>query len=257
MGANMALAWENVSDVARSPRLIKQHASDRVWQVYGPLAEAKARAQPFVITQLGQSLDGRIAAPSGHSHYINGGEALEHLHRLRAQVDAVVVGASTADLDNPSLTVRRVAGDNPARVVIDPNRRVNVGSTVFTNDGARVIVIGPTSENDPDHISNIAPDANGAYPPAWIISQLAEAGLQRLLIEGGATTVSQFIAAKVVDRLHILTGPLIIGSGPTGLALPAIDHLRDALRPETSVYPFSGGDVLFDCRFDREGAGTI
>ena len=83
-----------------------------------------------VVGQCGQSIDARIATASGHSHYINGAEGLAHLHRLRALVDAVVVGVGTALADDPQLTVRRVAGPNPARVVIDPNGRLAA-------DGAR------------------------------------------------------------------------------------------------------------------------
>jgi len=83
--------------------------------------EAGTTDQPFVIAQLGQSLDGRIATLSGDSKYINGASALDHLHRLRARVDAVVVGVGTVVADDPLLTVRRAGGRNPARVVLDPN----------------------------------------------------------------------------------------------------------------------------------------
>jgi diaminohydroxyphosphoribosylaminopyrimidine deaminase / 5-amino-6-(5-phosphoribosylamino)uracil reductase len=68
-----------------------------------------------------------------------------------------------------------------------------------------------------------------------------------ILIEGGAWTVSSFIAARAVDRLHVLVAPLIIGSGKTGLSLPPIDRLADALRPATRVHILADGDVLFDC----------
>jgi len=78
----------------------------------------------LVIGQLGQSLDGRIATPSGKSHYITGPESLVHLHRMRAWVDAVIVGAGTVAADNPQLTVRRVEGRNPVRVVIDPSLQI-------------------------------------------------------------------------------------------------------------------------------------
>ena len=78
----------------------------------------------MVVGQIGQSLDGRIATESGHSKYINGPAGLTHLHRLRALVDAVVIGVGTAIADDPQLTVRRVAGQQPARVVIDPNGRL-------------------------------------------------------------------------------------------------------------------------------------
>ena len=89
-------------------------------------AIARADAgRPFVVAQLGQSLDGRIATLSGESRYINCAEGLDHLHRLRAQVDAIVVGAGTIAADDPQLTVRRASGPNPARVVIDPSARLD------------------------------------------------------------------------------------------------------------------------------------
>ncbi len=69
--------------------------------------------RPFVVAQLGQSLDGRIALPSGESRDINGAAALDHLHRLRAAVDAVIVGVGTVTADDPQLTVRRVGEETP------------------------------------------------------------------------------------------------------------------------------------------------
>ncbi|MEL7543383.1 MAG: RibD family protein [Pseudomonadota bacterium] len=205
-----------------------------------------------MIAQLGQSLDGRIATPNGHSHYVNGRAALEHLHGLRALVDAVVIGASTAVLDNPSLTVRHLTGDNPARVIIDPNRRAPTSGNVFADDGVRVIVFGPALADDPEHIETIPIAPNNPLTPAMIVRELADSGLRRLLVEGGATTVSSFLKAGALHRLHILTGPLIIGSGPTGIRLDAIDHLDHAIRPDVAVIPFDGGDVLFDCCLARQ-----
>lgn len=252
----MALAWEDLSDVARKPDLIKHHTTDQLWQLFGDMALRRSQDQPFVIAQLGQSLDGRIATPTGHSHYINGPQALDHLHRLRALVQGVVVGASTATLDNPSLTVRRVTGDNPARIVIDPNRRVDISSQCFVDDGVPVVIVGPVHSGDPEHIQHVPADANNSYPCEWIVEQLRTRGLQRLLIEGGATTVSRFIEAEAVHRLHILTGPLIIGSGPTGLNFGDIQHLDDAMRPKTTVFPFDSGDILFDCELTHRQSAT-
>ena len=95
----------------------------------------------LVIAQAGQSLDGRIATASGHSHYVTGPADIRRLHRLRALVDAVVVGAATIDADNPRLTVREVDGDNPVRVVIDPNDRLDRSRHVFCDGAAPTIVI--------------------------------------------------------------------------------------------------------------------
>ena len=107
---------------------------------FQPIAAAPGD-QPFVVAQLGQSLDGRIATVTGESRYINGAAALDHLHRLRAAVDAVVVGAGTIIADDPQLTVRRVAGRNPARVVIDPTGRTGNQGKWLTRDGTPLVLV--------------------------------------------------------------------------------------------------------------------
>lgn len=207
------------------------------------------RDRAFVIAQLGQSLDGRIATPTGASRWINGGAALDHLHMLRANVDAVVVGIGTVIADDPLLTVRRVAGKNPARVIIDPNGRLAPDARVLANDGARRIIVGGESGSmlaDAEVLA-VARTPTGKLDPNAIIAGLFKAGLTKILIEGGATTVSAFIDAEAVDRLHLLVAPVILGSGLPGLSLNAIETLQEARRPRTSVHVLDDGDVLFDC----------
>ncbi|MGB9053670.1 MAG: RibD family protein, partial [Pseudolabrys sp.] len=95
----------------------------------------------MVVGQIGQSLDGRIATETGHSKYINGPAGLAHLHRLRALVDGVLVGVGTAIADDPQLTVRRVSGPQPVRVVIDPKGRLSADARIFAADGVRRLLI--------------------------------------------------------------------------------------------------------------------
>ncbi len=209
------------------------------------LREAAAQGTPLVVGQLGQSLDGRIATPTGHSHYINGPEAITLLHRLRAEVDAVVVGAGTARADDPQLTVRHVDGRDPARVLIDRRRSAGAGLRLLRDDGCRRIVFGHALEGDPDGVETIA--ADGQIAPHAVLRALGERGLTRILVEGGATTVSGFIAAGAIDRIVVLVAPMIIGSGPSGIVLPPIDRLDGALRPAVEVATLPGGDVVFDC----------
>lgn len=217
------------------------------------------RGRPFVVAQLGQSLDGRIATPTGASRWINRDCALDHLHRLRASVDAVVVGIGTVLADDPYLTVRRVDGANPARVVIDPNCRLQASARCMAADGARRIVIRTETDvlDDSDPITadalpagveivRVRPTAS-ALNAGDITRALFDLGLRRILVEGGARTVSSFIDAGAVDRLHLLVAPMILGSGKTGLSLDAIAGLDEARRPATSVYVLDDGDVLFDC----------
>ncbi len=213
---------------------------------FQPIAAAPAD-RPFVVAQLGQSLDGRIATVTGESRYINGSAALDHLHGLRAAVDAVVVGVGTVLADDPLLTVRRVAGRSPARVVIDPRGRVGTQGKWLTQDGAPLLLV-TACDTCPDGVEPLRlPLHNGALRPSDIVAALFALGYRKLLIEGGARTISSFIDAGCVNRLHLLVAPVIIGSGKMGLDLAPQGDLSRALRPTTNVHLLRGGEVLFDC----------
>src|ERR1700752_47428 len=112
--------WSEVPGNFRAPNgALPQPWEDR----FGPLRHGSVD-DLMVVGQIGQSIDGRIATVTGHSKYINGPAGLAHLHRLRALVDAVLIGIGTAVADDPLLTVRRCAGPSPARIVIDPSGRL-------------------------------------------------------------------------------------------------------------------------------------
>lgn len=212
------------------------------------LIAAAPRSKPYVVAQLGQSLDGRIATLTGESRWINRGSSLDHLHRLRACVDAVVVGVGTIIADDPLLTVRRASGRNPARVVIDPFGRLPVNSRFFNDDGAERIVVRASQAPVPSGAKVVRLQADGRHMcPAAIVSALFALDYRRLLIEGGAATISAFIDAGVVDRLHVMVAPMILGSGKPGLSLLPITELAKARRPCTTVHLLPDGDVLFDC----------
>ena len=200
----------------------------------------RAAAGPVVVAQLGQTLDGRIATATGHSHYVNGPEALDHLHRLRALVDAVAVGAGTAVDDDPSLTTRRVAGPNPARVLLDPNGRVPGDRRLFRDGAAPTLTVGPARAGAE---SLDLPD--GDCSPAAILAALAARRLDVVLVEGGAGTVSRFLEAGCIDRLHLLVAPTLLGSGRSGIVLPETATMDGARRFTVRRYEL-GEDTLFD-----------
>lgn len=217
-------------------------------ELFGPLRQGSADGL-VVVGQCGQSIDARIATPTGHSHYINGEAGLVHLHRLRALVDAVVVGVGTAIKDDPLLTVRRVEGPSPARVIVDPSGRLPPGARVLMDDGIRRLVItGPDARGQlPVGVERVPIDPHeGQLAPAAIIAALAVRGFRRLLIEGGADTVSRFVAARCLDRLHVVVAPIILGAGRSSLTLPPIDRVDEALPAPMRVH-LLGGDVLLDC----------
>jgi riboflavin-specific deaminase-like protein len=171
------------------------------------------------------------------------------LHRLRALVDAVVIGIGTAVADDPQLTARRVAGPQPVRVVIDPAGRLPQGARLLADDGVRRIIVTASGVAPPlpQGIEIVGlPKSGGEIVPAAILAALAERGLRRVLIEGGADTVSRFLAAGCLDRLHLIVAPIVLGSGRVGLTLPPIERADQALRAPMHVHRLDD-EVLFDC----------
>ncbi len=207
--------------------------------------------EEFAIGQTGQSLDGRIATDAGHSHYVTGKADILHLHRLRALVDAVVVGAGTVAADNPRLTVRGVEGDHPVRVVLDPDGRLDRTCHVFSDGAARTIEVRRASaqvvhdRSVADHDVVPLPSGADGFEPEAILNALRTQGLRRVLVEGGGITVSRFLAAGALDRLHVTVAPMLIGSGRSALVLDPIASLDDALRPTCRHFRL-GDDMLFD-----------
>jgi riboflavin-specific deaminase-like protein len=219
------------------------------WQeIFGPLRRG-IKDDLVVVGQFGQSIDARIATPTGHSHYINGAAGLAHLHRLRALVDAVVVGIGTAVADDPQLTVRHVAGPSPARVVIDPSGRLPTTARLLAADGIRRIVItrAETQTRLPAGVELLAlPSPRGQLAPEAILAALAERGFHHILIEGGADTVSRFLAAGCLDRLHVVIAPIILGAGRTSVSLAPIARVEEAMRVPMQIHKL-GEEVLLDC----------
>ncbi len=237
--------WADFSNIFRSG----DQPLPQPWgAIFGPLRQGTVD-DLVVVGQIGQSLDGRIATESGHSKYINGPAGLAHLHRLRALVDGIVIGVGTAIADDPQLTVRRVSGPHPARVVIDPKGRLGREAKVFASDGTRrlLIVAQGTRCAPPPGVETITlPASDGQIAPAAILAALAGHGLRRVLIEGGAVTVSRFLAAGCLDRLHVMVAPVILSAGHASFKLPPVELANQALRVPMHVHQIED-EVLYDC----------
>jgi riboflavin-specific deaminase-like protein len=214
--------------------------------LYGPIA--RRDASPLIVGQIGQSIDGRIASTNGAVGKVSGPDGLLHLHRLRALVDAVVVGVKTALHDAPRLTVRLCEGENPARVVIDPNGRLPDNSPILNDDGSRRIVIQSVSRVRGNGIEVIQiPATEGHIHPGQIIESLREKGLSSILVEGGSFSIANFMAADLLDRLQVTVAPVLIGSGPQGLTVNInLPTPGTFIRSEAEVFSV-GSEIIFDC----------
>jgi len=216
---------------------------------YGPLV----RPGSLVIGQLAQSIDGFIASRTGDAAYVSGSEDREHLHRLRALVDAVVVGAATVRADDPQLTVRAVPGGSPARVILDPAATLPPELRVMDDGAAPTLwCIGPDAAAPEDvkpHVAvvrlPIRQTGSGwrsGFAPADVLAALAARGLTRVLVEGGGRVVSAFLSAGLLDRLYLTTAPMLIGDGVPGVRFSGRDRLADALRAPARRF-ILGSDV--------------
>src|SRR5215831_8859142 len=175
----------------------------RVWD--GILAEECKRlneafnkwivtGQPFVIAKCGMSLDGRLTRPAGESRWITGGNARRDAHRLRAHVDAVLVGAETIRADNPRLTVRGVRGARqPLRVVLTRAGQVPRHAHLLSDKfAARTLV----------------------YKRKSLLSVLKDLGkrsVTSVLIEGGGEVLGEALDKKLIDKVQIYLGPILTG----------------------------------------------
>lgn len=232
-------AWEQLLD-GTVPATATTTEDQDLLNRYGPLVGSG----PLVVAQLAQSLDGFIATASGESAGLSGPEDHTHLHRLRALVDAVLVGATTVEVDDPRLTVREVPGrGNPTRVVLDPRGRVPAASLVFTDGEAPTLwLVGPDAEVvEPSTPGVEVVRLDGAAPsPTEVLAVLRERGLSRVLVEGGGRTVSSFLDAGALDRLFVTTVPVFLGDGVPGLRVSPVGAVRDLHR--TPTRRFQAGD---------------
>jgi riboflavin-specific deaminase-like protein len=223
---------------------------EQLLDLYVPLCVGAGRDR-LGVAHLAQTLDGRIATASGRSRYISGKESLVHNHRLRALFHAVIVGQRTIREDDAELTTRLCPGPSPVRVVIDPNRQLGLDYRVFQGAPGTTLLFcsAEAARASPTHghaeVVGIEP-AGAELPVPAIVAELARRGLRRVFVEGGGLTVSRFLAAGALGRLHLTVAPMVFGSGRPSLTLPEIAELAEARRLRWRHFSI-GPDVLFDC----------
>ena len=176
----------------------------------------KAHRRPHVILNAAMTLDGKIATVTGDSK-ISSNKDLRRVHKLRSEVDAIMVGIGTMISDNPLLTVRSVRGTNPIRVVIDSVARTPPASRIFSaKDGKTIIAVSKSAPNIrvkrlEDRGAKILRCGHRHVELKSCLSKLYAMGIESILLEGGGKLNWSMLEGHLVDEVRITLAPLIAG----------------------------------------------
>ncbi|MFF4321656.1 bifunctional diaminohydroxyphosphoribosylaminopyrimidine deaminase/5-amino-6-(5-phosphoribosylamino)uracil reductase RibD [Streptomyces sp. NPDC001568] len=189
--------------------------------------------RPHVLWKYAATLDGRTAAADGTSRWITCAESRADVHRLRAEADAVVVGAGTLRADDPHLAVRGVEGAvQPLRVVLDTHAGVRPTARVLDDAAPTLIAVG--KDADTDHLPGVdlvrLPHDERGLSIEALLAELHGRGVRSVLLEGGSTLAGAFVAAGAVDKVVGYLAPVLLGAGPAALADAGITTITEALR---------------------------
>ncbi len=181
---------------------------------------------PFVIAKAGMSLDGRLSRPPGEGKWITGPASRQHAHRLRAEVDAILIGAGTLRADNPRLTVRGVPGARqPWRVVLSRSGALPAGAHLFTDAfKERTLVYAGKSLRE-------------------ALRDLGWRGVTSVLIEGGSQVLGEAFDRGLVDRVHFFMAPLFLGGEKVVVGGRGAGKTAEAWRIVEPRYEKIGGDL--------------
>jgi diaminohydroxyphosphoribosylaminopyrimidine deaminase/5-amino-6-(5-phosphoribosylamino)uracil reductase len=222
----------------------------------GFVSRAK-RGRPFVRLKLAASLDGATAMTSGESQWITGAEARRDVQKLRGASGAVMTGIGTVIADDPSLTVRDpdlpTAGVQPVRVVLDASLRMPPDARMLGLDGETLVycVTAKGCEALENAGATVIETASAqdrvALPP--VFANLAERGVNDVLVEAGPTLAGALFAEELVDELVIYQAPHIMGSETRRLALtPGWQALDQRLALDVVDLRRIGGDIRMTAR---------
>ena len=198
-----------------------------------PFTTLVTRGRPFVTAKWAMTLDGKIAGPRG-GEPISGAEARAEAHRLRDQVDAIIVGSATARIDDPRLTVRPAPDDGrqPLRVVMDSAAALASDARMLGEPGSTLVMTSRECAADRTRlacagaeVARVAGGPDGRIDLADALAHLGARGLAHVLVEGGSRLLGALFAADLVDEAVVFIAPRVMGPG-----VPALDPPPEAGR---------------------------
>ncbi|MEM4187671.1 MAG: 2,5-diamino-6-(ribosylamino)-4(3H)-pyrimidinone 5'-phosphate reductase [Candidatus Hadarchaeum sp.] len=206
--------------------------------------------RPYVILNAAMTLDGKIATSCGDSK-ISSQADLIRLHRLRAKMDAVMVGAGTILADNPSLTVRLVKGRNPIRVVVDGMARIPPNAKILDNSARTIVAVSKTADKEKiERLRRAGAEVisfeGGNIDLRLLLEELYRRGIRKLLLEGGSTLNWNMISQGLVNEIQVTIAPRIVGgvAAKTLVGGTGFSRVKEGVRLKLSKVSKVGSDVL-------------
>lgn len=211
---------------------------------------------PLVIAKFAATLDGKIAATSGDSRWVSGPETRVWSHKLRTRIDAIAVGVNTVVVDNPQLTARpndELSERQPLRIVIDSKGRTPKDAAVLSCDAKTLIA---TTEASPEtwredmaaagaRVEVLPDDGAGRVSLPTLVERLGGMDVLTLLVEGGGVLHGSFFDEGLVDKVHAVIAPMIVGgNAPSAVVGHGAERMADALRLSDVTVEQLGGDLL-------------
>lgn len=225
-----------------------------------PFQKVMTSGLPFVIAKVGQSLDGKIATRTGESRWITSPAARRLAHRLRSQVDAILVGANTVLQDDPLLTVRGALhrAGRPMRIIVDSRLRTPVTARCVVTRSPAPLLIATTVRSATKQQAFARrgvevlplPGRQGRVPLRELCRALVRRGIHSVLIEGGGEVLASAFAERLVDRIVFFVAPILIGGrlAPSALGGLGVGRLARAIHLEDMVCYRVGPDLCVEAR---------
>ena len=210
--------------------------------------------KPHVILNSAMTLDGKIATKMGSSE-ISGKEDLIRVHKLRKEVDAIMVGINTVLADDPRLTVHKIPAepfDNPVRIVVDSKARTPLESRILNDDAPTIIAVSEGA--DPENLENLQKSADiivcgkERVDLNCLMEKIAKKGMKTLMLEGGSTLNYSMLTEGLVDEVRVCIAPMIAGGvhSKTLADGEGVDFMKDAVSLKLKKSYKLGNDLVVE-----------
>ena len=212
------------------------------------------KMKPHVILNAAMTLDGKIATRTGSSE-ISGKEDLIRVHKLRKDMDAIMVGINTLLADDPRLTVHKIEADpedNPVRIVVDSKARTPLNFRILNNEAPTIIAT--TESADPEKIEALEKKATvlkcgkDRVDLKSLMDKLSKIEIKTMMLEGGSTLNYSMLENGLVDEVSVCVAPMIAGGSKAKTLVDGkgIDKMKDAVKLKLKNSYGLGEDLILE-----------